>query len=275
MDIETRWKQQISCVGFAASEKEALCVPFMSTEKKEGYWDEQEELEIILAMRKLLTDEKTQCIFHNAPFDLQYFARQWGFVPRTKYDTMLMQHIAFLGMPKSLAFCASMYCDQYIYWKEDNVEYDEKYPQEEHWIYNCTDCVRTFEVFLALKKALEAYGLEEQYAFKQSLLYPALKMMLRGIRTDVKQLGVLEKELKKAEKERNEWFKKVLGHSLNPRSTPQMRDLFYYDFKVKKIFDKKTRKPTLDNDALFTISLKYPLLKPLIEKIQEAVNSCL
>jgi len=270
VDIETRWKQQISCVGIAPSKQEAICIPFMSTEKLEGYWDPQEELEITLALKRLLTNPQIGCIFHNGLYDSQYFARQWGYVPNIKHDTMIMQHVAFPGLQKSLAFCASLYCDIYTYWKDDGKEWNEKLPQEQHWIYNCTDCVRTFEVFETLTEVLKSLSLEEQYEFQMALFNPVLKMMLRGIRTDTVRRGELERQLAEAAKERREWFKKVLGHSLNPRSTPQMRTLFYTDFKMQPILDKKTKKPTLNDTALETIARRQPLLRPLVEKIQES-----
>ena len=46
--------------------------------------------------------------------------------------------------------------------------------------------------------------------------------------------------------------------------------LFYEDFGEKKIYHRKTREITLDDDALQTIAKRSPLLRPLIESIEEA-----
>jgi DNA polymerase I-like protein with 3'-5' exonuclease and polymerase domains len=62
-----------------------------------------------------------------------------------------------------------------------------------------------------------------------------------------------------------------LGFPLNVHKTDrggQMQTLFYEDFKVTQIRDRKSRQLTLNDDALDTISRREPILVPLIRTIQ-------
>ena len=268
-DIETR-AFQIACVGIGWSDVDAICIPFMSIEKDKGYWTEEEEIAITLKLKEVLTDKNTPSIFHNGGYDLQYFARQWGYVPYMTEDTMIMQHLVYPGMQKSLAFISSMYCKYYRYWKDDGKLWNPKTTSEDqYWIYNCTDCVYTYENFKTLKHIVGLYEMREQYELLMRLFYKLLEMMLRGVRIDKAYKGWMGGHLLTEMKERMEWLETVLTHPINPRSSAQMQKLFYGDFKQKAVINRKTQKPTLDDDALVTVTNREPILRPLTEKIQE------
>lgn len=271
-DIETR-RYHVACVGFAFNKVEAFCIPFMSIERPEGYWSPEDELTITLLMRDVMTDPSTNLIFHNGLFDCQYFVSEWGFVPRVMADTMIMQNVAFPGLRKSLDFCASMYCDYYRFWKDDGKEWNPKtMPEEQHWNYNCDDCTYTFEVYEAVLGAIKAYKLEWQLEFQMKLFLPVLKMMVRGVLIDQKRKNTLRGELLRDQAARGQWLEDLLGHPLNPASSPQMKSLFYDDFR-QRIIKKKNANgimmPTLDKDALDLIKERSPLLGPLITTIEE------
>ncbi|MFS2212853.1 hypothetical protein, partial [Kosakonia cowanii] len=55
----------------------------------------------------------------NLLYDAQYTYRHWHFVPRVAQDTMISHHTMWAGLPKRLDFQASMYCDHYVYWKDE------------------------------------------------------------------------------------------------------------------------------------------------------------
>ena len=263
-DIETR-ASQISCVGIAWSNLDAICIPFMSWDNPAGYWQPEEELAIILKLKEFLLDSNTPSIFHNGGYDLQYFARQWGYVPNMTQDTMIMQHLVYPGMQKSLDFVSSMYCEFYRYWKEDR----KKKEDVGHWIYNLTDCVYTYEVYPTLNHIVDLYEMREQYELLMRLFYKLLEMMLRGVRVDKEYKGWMGGHLLTEMKERMEWLETVLTHPINPRSSVQMQKLFYGDLKQKPVINRKTHQPTLDDDALVTVTNRQPVLRPLTEKIQE------
>lgn len=266
-DIETRGGQ-ISCVGIATDKLHATCIPFMSIEKPEGYWCVEDELQITLALKKALTQQGVGSIFHNGLYDVQYFCKQWGYAPNVAADTMLMQHAAYSGLRKSLDFVSSLYCEYYCYWKEDR----KKVSDDEHWIYNLTDCVYTYENWEELTIILGKLDLVEQYEFLLSLFNPVLKMMLRGTKIDLNYKNRLKGELLQEIVTRTNWFEEVLGHPFNPDSTGangDMQKLFYDDFGVAPIFNRKTKARTLDDEALKKVRKRNPLLGPLIETIEE------
>ncbi len=269
-DIETR-QGQIACIGIAFSKLDAICIPLMCVERAEGYWNAQEELAIWALLRKFFTHPKLSFIFHNGAYDLQYFAKQMGFLPNLAHDTMLMQHVAFLGMRKSLAMCSSLYCTYHRYWKEDGKEWDTSIPEEQLWSYNCEDCVRTFEVWEELTKVLTAMGMGEQYEFQIKELFPTvLEMMLRGVLVDENARSSLDGALSTALAETEAWINTAVGHSLNPRSPLKIKELLYTDFGLPVIHSRKTGKATTDDEALEKIQLRYPLFAPLCRKILEA-----
>lgn len=267
-DIETR-SSQIACVGFATDKTNAFCVPFMQVEDEGNFWSDQEELELTLLLRDVLTDPSTRVIFQNGAYDLQYFAKQWGFVPNMSDDTMLMMHVCFPGLKKSLDFQSSLFCDFYRYWKDDGKTWDKHTGEEQHWTYNCTDCVYTFENYEVLRDCLETYNLTEQYEFQMRLFWPVFKMMLQGVRVDRMKKQKLSGELLIAQQSRMEWLEKVLGHPFNPKSPKQMQTLFYEDLRLPKIKNRKTKALTTDSKALATLKTKQPLVTPLIDVIEE------
>lgn len=268
-DIETR-QGQIACIGVAWSQRHAMCIPLMCIERPEGYWAPYEEVEIVLALRRVLTHPNARIIFQNGAYDLQYFAHQYGFLPRISDDTMLMQHVAFPGLRKGLDFLSSMYCNYHRYWKDDGKTWDATVPEDQLWTYNCEDCVRTFEVWQSLAKTIEAMGLAEQYRFQMHELFPVVvRMMLRGIKYDYERRNAVRVELEQFIAAGNEWLEQVLGHPLNVESNKQMKDLLYGSFAIRPILNRKTGAPTLNDEALDTIERNKPLLRPLLRMVRE------
>ena len=145
--------------------------------------------------------------------------------------------------------------------------------EDQLWAYNCEDCVRTREVGEASLSAIATMGLEEVEAFQQSMFWPVLQAMQRGVRIDKEERKWMDKKMETELAKRKDYFKFVLGHELNVNSAPQMQKLFYADFGLKPIMSraKKGEAPhvTCNDEALGTIALKNPLLRPLIRAIQE------
>lgn len=118
-DLETR-AGHIACAGLSWSRTDALCLPFMCFEDREGYWLPELELEIVWLLYRVLTHPRCFVRGQNLLYDCQYTYKFWHFVPNVKQDTMISQHTLFSDMPKSLAFQASMYCEHYVFWKEES-----------------------------------------------------------------------------------------------------------------------------------------------------------
>ena len=268
-DIETR-NSQIACIGIAWSKYHALCIPLMCLERPEGYWSESEEQIVILNLRQVLCHPNARVVFQNGAYDLQYFAHQYGFLPRISDDTMLQQHVAFPGLRKGLDFLSSLHCSYHRYWKDDGKTWDIHLPEDQLWSYNCEDCVRTFEVWESLSQTIKALGLTEQYHFQMHELFPTvLRMMLRGIRFASDRRDIIRGELEQFIAAGNEWLATVLDHPLNVESNKQMKELLYGDFRIPPILHRRTKQPTLDDEALNSIQTRFPLLSPLLRRIRD------
>jgi DNA polymerase-1 len=148
-------------------------------------------------------------------------------------------------------------------------------PQEdlELWDYNCRDCVNTREVGEVLLASIDKLGLGEVDAFQQRLFWPVLAAMNRGVRIDLDKRRELDRLLEAEKQKRIEYFNYVLGHSINIDSPKQMMALFYEDLAQQPIMSKATKASpshvTCNDDALIKIARREPLLKPLVQAIQE------
>lgn len=272
-DLETR-AGHIACAGLSWSLDEAICIPFMCVEDRAGYWTfPEQEAHIVWLLYRLLTHPKVKVRWQNGLYDAQYTYRHWHFVPRGAQDTMISHHSVFCGLPKSLAFQASMYCDHYVYWKDDGKTWVKDMSEEQLWRYNGIDCVRTRECGEVQARNVETMGLAEVDAFQQEFFWPVLQCMQRGVAVDKKLRGKLAEELMEEMASREEYFHAVLGHALNPKSPLQMSKLFYEDLKQRPIYTRaKKGVPghlTCNDEALHEIALREPILRPLIKAISE------
>jgi DNA polymerase I-like protein with 3'-5' exonuclease and polymerase domains/uracil-DNA glycosylase len=271
-DLETR-SGHIACAGLSWSRTEAICLPFMCVERREGYWLPEEESHIVHALYHILTHPNVRVRGQNLLYDCQYTYRHWHFVPRVAQDTMIAHHSVFCGLPKSLAFQASMYCNHYVYWKDDGKTWTKDMGEEQLWRYNQIDCIRTREVGEVSTANISKLGLESVDAFQQKFFWPVLQAMQRGVAIDKKLRGTMALELQEEMSSREEYFRSVLGHPLNPKSPKQMQELFYNDLKCRPNWSKPKpglgRTLTLDDKALEKISHEESILTPLIRAIQE------
>lgn len=274
-DVETS-RRRTDCIGLAWSRFECLCIPFYAANGGwRPYWTIDEHTEIVMRLMKLMTHPNCWIVGQNFPYDSQYIAREWGFIPNLKWDTMTIHHSIFSLMPKSLDFQSSLYCDFHRYWKEDaKDEEGKRLDDDSHWIYNCRDNVVTFEIREKQEELLgqlkfAAPGGETPQQRQMSLHTPILKAMLRGVKVStIKRTEVLA-DVEKALIDREKFIVDTLGHPLNPRSPKQLQAFFYQDMKVRPVISRKTRNPTCDEEALHTIAKREPLLAPICEFIND------
>lgn len=269
VDIETRnW--QIACLGIATSDREAFCIPFMSVDKSDGcYWTFDEELLIRRRLRELLMAPGREIIGQNFDYDAQYILARLGVLPPVKWDTMIMHHQLYVELAKSLDFMASLYCRQYVYWKDDGKTFDpRKDPEVQHWRYNCEDACRTYEIAMVLKQHLIQSGQLALYEHRVGEVLPLLlKMMLRGVKVDPVKKAEFQAELGAFETEMLRGLEAVLGHPVKPNSPKQISTLFYTDFGLAPIKDRRTGSVTVKDDALEVIAKRQPLLRGVVERI--------
>jgi DNA polymerase I-like protein with 3'-5' exonuclease and polymerase domains/uracil-DNA glycosylase len=269
-DIETRGGH-ITCISFAWSPTEGVCVQLSPLRNPEGFWNADGEALLVSRMCEILMHPNVLLVGQNFNYDLQYIFRHWGILPSNVADTMLMQHSAFSTLPKNLGFLSSMYCEDHLYWKDDRTDWKEGEDGEDemkYWEYCATDSCRTLAVYHVLKSVLKSLGLEKVNEFQQRLRARVLNAMIRGVRIDHKKRNDLSLTLLQEMENRKHWLREVIGYELNPRSPVQMQDFFYRQMGLKKLMSKTGGVTTADA-ALQTLGAREPILWPIIRKISE------
>lgn len=275
LDIETR-AGHIACVGLSWSRLDAICLPFMASGRGEGYWSEEEEAQLILALYRLLGPAAPLSVhvrWQNGLYDAQYLWRWWHWVPRGRQDTMISQHALFSDQPKALAYQASLYAENYVFWKDEGKLWNPKMSEEVLWHYNLLDCVYTREVGEVELETADKMGLRAVHDAQQAMFYPVLAAMQRGVRVIKENKNALAAEIQDQIAHREQFLLDVLGHRINPRSPLQMQALFYTDLVQPPIMTRaKKGQPshiTCDDEALQRIAAREPLLKPIINAISD------
>jgi len=267
-DLETR-SGHIACAGISWTRTDAICIPFMCGEKAAGYWSDDEEAGCLFSLYRVLTHPNASVIGQNLLYDCQYTYRHWHFVPRVVQDTMVSQHAIFSDLPKGLAYLASMYCDYYVYWKDEGKDWLPGLPEDQLWHYNCLDCVYTYEVSLALEATVTKLSLNSVHEAQQKMFWPVLQAMQRGVAIDLKRRNELIMEVQEEIGRRERFLYQILGHELNVRSSKQMQSLFYNDLKIRPRIDRKTGSQSTNDEALQSIAREEPLLRPIVNAISD------
>jgi DNA polymerase I-like protein with 3'-5' exonuclease and polymerase domains len=188
---------------------------------------------------------------------------------------MIAHHTMFSNQPKGLDYLSSIYCEQHIYWKQESKNWDPKLGEEQLWIYNCRDAVKTYEIAFAEMKAVDKFAnggwpeLPQILQFQHDLWWAVLETMNRGIRVTEKDKATLAQELIEEIAKREQWLIDVIGRPVNIKSPKQMTDLFYRELGQKPVISRKTGNPTCDSQALEKIGEREPLLLPVIRVIEE------
>jgi hypothetical protein len=118
VDIETRYSSTIDCIGIAYQNNRGICIPF-STLDNPNFWTAEEEYKVFELLLKVLAHENIQVTGQNYAYDAQFIWKFWLTKTEAFTDTMILHHVLYNNMEKNLAFLASVYCDNYQYWKDD------------------------------------------------------------------------------------------------------------------------------------------------------------
>lgn len=267
-DIETI-SRHIACIGIAWSLYDAICIPFMDANERH-YFTLEQEFEIVMRLEFILTHPKASIVGQNWSYDTQHIVRSWLFRPRADADTMLSQHALFPGTPKDLAFLASLYCENYTYWKDELTDYRSlPVDLDDFWKYNAKDCCYTYQVHEAQQLVLEQFNLTPQAQFLQRLNWHVISMMIRGVSIDTEEKTRLMLDLNPEIEKRQELIDFMVGREINISSPKQMAEFFYEEMKMKEVRDRKTFQRTVNADALTLFGQREPILKPVTDLIEE------
>lgn len=301
-DIETRWARHISYIGFGWSDSEAICIPFIRPKDLGLYWNEEQEYQIVLRIKKLLECETIRVSGQNYHYDSVYLSRNWGIRNHIWCDTMVWFHSYFSrDIPKNLAMLGSLFCDYYKYWKDESENHEPTVEGElAYQEYNCKDCCITWEV---AEKITAPGGLCEGNPlardFQAAMWYPTLEVMLRGTRYDL----VKQKEIYTETREKIRTITELIQELVPPEvydpkvtavtkknkakreekyagwwSSPAKVSALFYDFMgIKPVTSRNAVGRwvrTSDDDALKVIGMREPLLSVLTELIAKYRSLC-
>lgn len=282
VDIETRLRRFISCIGFAWSAEEAICIPLINAGTDRGfYWTVEEEVEIVSLIKTLLELPTIRVSGQNYHYDAQYLAFHWGVRSHIWRDTMVTQHTFFSSeMTKDLNTISSMYCEGHVYWKDEGKGHE---PTEEgehdYWRYNCKDCCRTWEAAEVMETAIPTFEMQAPLGFQMRMWQNLFITMLRGVRYDQENRWTQKRAVEKRMHALECFMESLVPPSVHPRgktrfftSSPQLMKLFYKTLGIKPVTkrDSKTKKwkPTADDGALKILANREPVIKPLCEAIR-------
>ena len=275
VDLETRLHSYIACIGLAWSNRDALCIPFMCIEDNAGYWTWEQELKIILLLKKLLTHPNVKIIGQNFEYDRQYILRNWCFKCPLEDDTMTAHHTYQPEMRKALDFLSSLYCQFHQYWKDESKEWEQTMDEDLFWEYCCKDAVVTFECMQALTEQLKKVGQWENYRFQMKQHNHVFYTNSRGIRMDFTIRNEYINLLTDAILEHEGYFMSIIGKHVDAKSgaknwwdSPQQTMRLLYEwFKVPIQVDKHTKRPTSKNDFFPQFMQDEPLLRPILLRL--------
>jgi uracil-DNA glycosylase family 4 len=260
-DIELTPKtQELSCISFATSPTDVVCIPFVNAEG--DYYTAEQEYEIMLSIEELLSNEDYQKGGQNVVFDSHFLLRKYGIRTRNIVaDTMVAQHILYPDFGgktyrgKSLEFITSMWTDVPYYKRDGKLWLTGVGEFRNGWNYNCLDSIACADSFPKQLEELEERGNQEAYE-RQLRLIPSLTyMMEKGIRIDtdgMRRAAIQAKE--KADDLAYEAYK-IMNKEINLASPKQLCEYFYVDKRIEPYYSK-TGKPAVDKEALTRIANK-------------------
>lgn len=257
-DIETI-NHHIDCIGFSWNKDEAICIPLC---KPDGspHWTSGDEQRIWSMMSELLTRPELKLIAQNATYDITYLRRYGVPVSTLWMDTMNAHHAVYPEFPKGLDFLTSIYT-KFPYYK-DKIGINR-------WEYNALDAVITYHVAMKIEEELLKFGTHDFYhGFVNKLIIPYMEVQNSGMSVDFKKKEDAIRELDKEIESLINKIEEITGYRLNPLSPKQLKEYFYETKGYQPYLNKKTGKPSCDDESLQRLKRKYG--DPSIELIQEA-----
>jgi len=253
VDIEVL-NEEMSCISFASTPYSAISIPFI--QKGIEYFTPEQELEIMLAITKVLEDPRILKIGQNIVFDASFLFAKYGIRTSPMGCTMIAHAIAFPDFPKGLDYLTSIYTKEPYY--KDEGKFRIKYgggSDRDFWVYNAKDSVVLAEIYPELLNDLAQLNNIEAYKRQAKLIEILIYMGTLGIRMDTE--GMKEMSLT-IEKQIEELLTKIQedsnGRIDNPNSVKELKEYFYVYKNIAPYRNKG--KVTTDSKALSRLAAR-------------------
>ena len=292
-DVETR-QGAMDCIGMSYEDNRSLTIPFSKlnheinfienqkgiyktskgTEEIEiplgakvitysNFWSFEDELEINTLLWKVMLHKNCKHIGQNYLYDTAWYYFEWKLRVDTDVDTMILHHVLYNYMPKTLDHLASIYCDNYVYWKS---EIDVK-DNNTRWMYNGKDCIYTYRIAKLLKAIMgvQSDKLKEFFYFQQYEVSPAMAtLMNRGVKVDLVNKEALRKQFTELMLGCEEKINFIFDEKVNLNSVVQVKRAFKDLLGIKPIINRKTKRETFGADAMLVYLEEYPQWRALL-----------
>lgn len=241
---------EMSCISFAYSEHESICIPFVAPEGQ--FYSIEEELMIMEEIASLLESPDIVKVGQNIIFDSHFLHSRYGIHTINMDDTMIAQGLLMPEYPKGLNFITSMWTDINYYKDEGKIWLGGGGDWNNGYIYNGLDSLACAASFHKQIAELEEINNIDAYNRQVALIEPLTYMMERGVRVNMDGYGrkILDTELELQRK--GEEIYALMG-DINPNSPIQLMDYFYNKRSIPPILNKK-RKVTTDEFALIELA---------------------
>ena len=259
VDIET-WGRKISCVGFAASPTYSITFPLVSRVHQQQFRG---------AVVSICESEICKST-HGGHYDTYWLAQEYEVrLNNWRWDTLAMHHCLHPTDEHALHYIASIYCEDYQYWKDEAKDADKivKYTRDLDalWTYNGMDCCYTRELLDHLHAELVSRNMLEFYFTHYAELFDAvLEIMVHGVKVDTAEQKEWHKRLRTRTKETRTVLETMAGIDLFAKkdfSPKKLREYFISlkvpkQMKLRKSTEGKKKTETLDEGALRTIATR-------------------
>jgi len=258
VDIET-WGSKLSCVGFAVSDDYSITFPTTTKRDLSAHKDAIQHI----------CEHSCAKITQGGHYDAFWLAGAGITLNNWQWDTLAMHHCLHSTDEHSLHYMASIYCEDYRYWKDEAKDAEEivKYARnlDALYTYNGMDCCYTRELLDHLHAELVDRGMLEFYhQHYQEMFQPVLDVMLHGVAVDTEAQKEWHKRLRSGCEGIREDLEALAGTSLWAKKTfsgPKLRKYFASlgvpkQLKLRKTVEGKKRTETLDEAALRLIATR-------------------
>ena len=286
-----------SCVGFACETSQPVVpvfvIPLMINldESEDGmYWANDAMFNMAVDTIKNVLENDVPKVAHNGAYDITHLFRM-GIAPNNYiFDTMVMMHSMYPTISRALYVGASMFLQNYRYWKDDAKDVGEdgkvkwqvpKTPEKtyRYWHYNGLDCANTLELCKAIlglwlgttgsrypdiisgfKHVWLTYVREFALEFG-----PSLYMSMCGLSADVLRQYAMKEKLEREADEKAAYLAALVNDAnFNPNSSAHVATLIYDVLDIKPLARKGR---TTDKRILQKFADMHPLYRDVIETV--------
>jgi len=255
-DVEI-FNHQISCASFASDPACAISIPFVGRDGG-NRWTEEEEVELVEAMARVLANENSVKVNQNILFDMFMYLFRLGIHVRGPIkDTMVGFSLMYVDFKKGLDTICSLYTEE-PYYKDDGKIWQKPFrDMDAFWRYNAKDAVVALESWNNMEPELLKGGYMKTHDFTTSFYNTLLFMMVQGFYVDRDRLEQTRRDQKAQLDAKIAELNEAADMPLNALSPKQCQAYFYGHKGAKPYVSPKTHQITTDDLAMSRLWRRY------------------